>query len=82
MFRLGKISISFKNQKNFPLGPWESNEARYLIVGKDNLVDNLFLGNIGVLHGPGLMEFILILCFLISLDRVFVNVLSAAFEEL
>jgi hypothetical protein len=81
-FRLGKISISFINQKNFPLGPLESIEAKYFTVGNDSLVDNLFLGNIGVLQGPGLIELILISWFPISLDKVFDNVLSAAFEEL
>ena len=80
--RLGKISISFINQKNFPLGPLESIEAKYLIVGNDNLVDSLFLGNIGVLQGPGLIELILMLYLFVSLARVFVSVLRAAFEEL
>ena len=81
-FRLGKISISFKNQKNFPEGPLEAKEAKYFIVGNERFVDKLFFGNIGVLHGPGLIELILILFLLISLDKVFVKVLSAALEEL
>ena len=71
-----------KNQKNFPLGPFGPSEARYFIVGNDNLVDNVFLGNIRVLQGPGLIEFILILLFLISFDKVLVNVLSAALDAL
>ena len=64
------------------MGPFELREAKYFIVGIDNFVDNLFPGNIGVLHGPGLIELILILFFFISLESVFVRVLRAALEEL
>ena len=62
MFKIGEnINISFKNQKNLPLGPLDFKDVKYSKVGKDNFVDNLLFGNIGVLHGPGLIELILIL---------------------
>ena len=59
--RSGIISIFFINQKNLPDGPVFEREDKYFTVGIDNEVDNLFLGNISVLQGPGLIVLILIL---------------------
>ena len=80
--RSGIISIFFINQKNFPEGPFLGSEDKYFTVGIDREVDNLFLGNIAVLHGPGLIVLILMLKFLISLAAVFAKVLRADLDEL
>ena len=57
-------------------------EDKYLTVGIDKDVDNLFLGNIAVLQGPGLIVLILILNPFISLAKVFARVFKADLDEL
>ena len=52
------------------------------VVGIDKEVDNLFLGNIAVLQGPGLIVLILILKPFISFVRVFAKVFKADLDEL